>query len=103
MAKLDLKETLRKVLIANDIPEEKFSLDGFKEDTYCMEKSSDGYIVYEALGEKKCGVKSHARLLYACYDMITRVSTINYLTPEIIATFVNNVILEALEELGIED
>lgn len=103
MGKLDLKEILREVLIANDIPEEKFSLDGFKEDTYCMEKSSNGYIVYEALGENKCGLKTHARLLYACYDMINRVSTINCRTPEIISTFVNNVILQALEELGIED
>jgi len=103
MAKLDLKEILRKVLIDNDITEDKFSMDGYKEDATCIEKTSEGYIVYYAIEGKKCLTTKCARLLDACYELIKYVTRTNSDMFEIKTIFADNVILEALEELGIED
>ena len=103
MSKLDLKEILRKVLIANDIKESEFSLDGYKEGAICIEKTSEGYIVYHAVEGNKCSTAKCARLLYACYAVIPRISLSIGQIGTIKSSFVDNVILEALEALEIED
>ncbi len=103
MEKIDLKEILRKVLIANDISEESFSMDGYKEDAICIDKLSEGYLVYHAVEGKKYDRESCARLLNACYAVIPRVSNTLRQISQIRSSFVDNVIFEALEKLGIED
>lgn len=103
MAKLDLKEILREVLIANDIPEKEFSLDGYKEGAICIEKISESYFVYSAEEGGKYDVTKCARLLQACYAVISKVAIEVWQISEIKSIFVDKVILQALEELGIED
>lgn len=103
MAKIDLKEILREVLIANNIPEQDYSLNGYKEGAVCIEGEENGYeefllkklqnhglteeenmanstqkyIVYNGKKNQKYNVEYHERLLFACFDIISRVTTVD--------------------------
>ncbi len=103
MRKIDLKEILRDILIANNISEENFSMNGYKENAICIEKISDGYMVYEAKEGKKYDTTRCERLLKACYCVISKVGIDIPQIIEMKSTFTDNVIYKALEELGIED
>lgn len=104
MAKIDLKEILRDVLIANEISEEKFSLNGYKENAICIEKFSEGYIVYDVdIDGEKFNTVRCARLLKACYALISQIGRSVSQIIEMKSAFTDNVIYKALEELGVED
>lgn len=101
MEKIDLKEILRKVFVDNGISEEDFSMDGYKEGAICIEKIPEGYLVYHAIEGEKYDSVVQEKLLYACYAVIPRVSGTLRQISEIKSSFVDNVILEALEKLNI--
>lgn len=103
MEGVNLKEILREVLIANNIPEQDYSLEGYKEGAVCIEGEENGYeefllkklqnhglteeeenmaestgkyIVYDGKRNQKYNVEYHYRLRFACLDIISRLTTV---------------------------
>lgn len=76
MEKYDVKESLRKVLITNEVPETYYSLGGYSEDAVCLEETTSGYIVYNGEKGNKHNKKEYQKekVRVAAFDVISRLS-----------------------------
>lgn len=103
MAKIDIRENLRQVLVFNNIPPSYFSLDGYQEEAVCLEETTEEYLVYEGESGNKYNVQKHNKRLYACYDIISRISESKEQEKRIRDEFITDVILDAAEVMALED
>lgn len=103
MQEINLKEIFRKVLISNGISEEIFSMDGYKENAICIEKTSKGYLVYKVCNKIKNDEVRCEELLKAYYVVILRLPCDKSKIMEIKKIFTDKVIDKTLEEQGIKD
>lgn len=67
------KETLREVLVIHNVL--RFcSLEGYAEESVCMEKRKNKYIVYEGERGEKYNLKSHTKITSAFFDITSRLA-----------------------------
>lgn len=77
MAKIDMKEVLRKVLGNVGISESYYSIEGYKEGATCMEKVGKVYVVYDAERAERYRKKECKNELEACREIILRIAQNN--------------------------
>ncbi len=98
MSKYDLKESLRKVLIANEIPNYYYSLEGHSEETVCLEETTSSYMVYIFERGNKDNKKEYPKhkAREAAFDFISRLSQSDEeekkMQSELVDTMINDLI-----------
>ena len=68
-------EVLDKVLKKYNIPEECYSIGEYSEEAVCLERNTEGWMVYEGERGRKYNIKVHSNVQNACFDIISRIVT----------------------------
>lgn len=68
-------DVLNKVFKKYDIPPQLYSIGKYLEEAVCLEKSTEGWMVYEGERGRKYNIKIYSNGQNACFDIISRIAT----------------------------
>lgn len=98
MERNNLEERLRKVLEGRNIPSNSYSIEGFKDGASCLDRTQDGYIVYNAKKSRRNEREEFEVFGEAAYELISRIAMTKEEANEIQNEFFEEIMKACLEE-----
>lgn len=99
MKKHDETETLRKVLEDVGIPDSCYSIGNYKEGAVCIEKTEEGYIVYDAEMAEKYDIEKYEAYGPAAFSLIARIAMTKEDAEELQNGLFEEILKETLSEV----